>query len=123
MVLGFAILPYTLSGLWVYLQQSTGGSNIDNSRAPLWVLHMDFEGLLHFYLELPVEHFFAGSKVVLFIAAAAPFVCFASVPLSISIFVVCPFDLILSWRERLYPYCKSASGLICVQIFNCNILS
>ena len=33
-----------------------------------------FCGNAPFGLELPVEHFFAGSKVVLFIAAAVPFI-------------------------------------------------
>ena len=49
-------------------------------------------GIAPFYVERPVDNFFAGSKVVLFIAAAVPFVCFASVPLSISICFIDSID-------------------------------
>lgn len=81
---------------WVYLQQFAGGSNISNSRAPLWVVHMDFVGLLRFYLERPVDLFFAGSKVVLFIAAAVPF-CLFCVSTLIDIDIAIRFSFIDSF--------------------------
>mmetsp|Transcript_27376 Transcript_27376/g.74855 ORF Transcript_27376/g.74855 Transcript_27376/m.74855 type:complete len:142 (+) Transcript_27376:963-1388(+) len=45
---------------------------VENSRTPLWVLHMDFLGLLHLISNHPVDHSFVGSNVVLVVAAAVP---------------------------------------------------